>query len=168
MAEPAPKKKIVIAPTTRVLAPRVTTQQTEMLLSFMECSTQLVRVGTNESMTSQQKGAKWGDCGGPRHRRTPPDAVGRPFGPEKNWKAWRTYWNSKVCDARKRNAELAAAVRQTGGGKNPVPPLTPEEERIISLAGTGASRGNGGFRPAVMAAQTATMVSLLSTNAFRF
>lgn len=117
----------------RVLAPRVTAQQTEMLLSFMECSPQLVRAATDGSMTPQQKAAKWGEIAADLN------AVGRPFGPEKDWKAWRAYWNSKLCDARKRDAELAAAVRQTGGGKNPVPPLTPEEERIISLAGTDAS-----------------------------
>lgn len=125
----------------KALGPRVSARQLDLLISFMEDNTQLVRAAVDGSMTPQEKAEKWQAIA---------DNLNNAGPAQKDWKAWRSVWNNKVCEARKHDAELAAAARKTGGGKSYVPPLTPQEERILALAGTDASRGNGRPRPAVL------------------
>lgn len=80
----------------------------------------------------------------------------------KTWKKWRDYWNNRVYDARKKDGDLAAVVRKTGGGRCKVPALSTKNVRILQLAGTDASRGTGGCRPSVITV-AATLVSKVNS-----
>ncbi|CAN8002272.1 unnamed protein product [Ixodes hexagonus] len=66
---------------------------------------------------------------------------------DKDRTEWKNFWNARVCAARKHDGLLALEEARTGGGRNPVCPLSDVEARILSIVGTDSSRGCGGLRP---------------------
>ncbi|CAN7987248.1 unnamed protein product [Ixodes hexagonus] len=124
-------------PKKRKLGPRVSARQFSLLLDFLTENQVLVRAATDSPLTKPERDALWDGIVKDLNAQGP--AI-------KSRAEWKTYWNSRVCNARSRDSDVSCATRQTGGGVNNVPPLSAEDERIVSLVGTDSSRGCGGRR----------------------
>ncbi|CAN7946301.1 unnamed protein product [Ixodes hexagonus] len=128
----------------RKLGARVSAGQFALLLDYLLANPVLVRAATDSPLSKEDRTALW-------------DIIVNDLnalGPSiKSRAEWKSYWNARVCAARRRDLELSGAIQRTGGGVNPVPPLSTEEERILSLVGTDSSRGCGGRRLAPVASR---------------
>ncbi|KAG0445272.1 hypothetical protein HPB47_017512 [Ixodes persulcatus] len=121
----------------RRLGARVSAGQFALLLDYLLANPVLVRAATDSPLSKEERTALW-------------DIIVQELNVEgpsvKSLAEWKAFWNARVCAARRRDLDLSGATQRTGGGVNPVPPLSAEEERILSLVGTDSSRGCGGRR----------------------
>ncbi|KAM7298705.1 hypothetical protein ISCGN_019279 [Ixodes scapularis] len=129
----------------RRLGARVSPGQFALLLDYLLANPVLVRAATDSPLSKEEPTALW-------------DIIVRELNVEgpsvKSRAEWKAFWNARVCAARRRDLDLSGATQRTGGGVNPVPPLSAEEEGILSLVGTDSSRGCGGRRLAPVAPRT--------------
>lgn len=132
------------------MGPRVSPKQTDMLLSFIVSYVDLARPPTEGDL--KWKDQRWQETAFLFNQISDKTAS-----PNKRWwKKCRDFWNDKMCDARRKDGKLVAALRKTGEDRaSSVPGIGAQQ-----LAGMDASRGTGGCRPSVIAAAV-TLVSKL-------
>ncbi|CAN7950271.1 unnamed protein product, partial [Ixodes hexagonus] len=98
----------------------------------------LVRAATESTLTQSERTVLWDVITERLNQEVPADT---------DCAEWKNFWNARVCAASKHDGLLALEAARTGGGRNSVAPLSDAEARILSIVGTGSSRGCGGLRP---------------------